>query len=448
MKRFLLMIAAVFAGWAPLHSQTATIRVTGEGQIPRVAAPDLRGSGDAAPLMDGFNARLQTTLKDSGQFDMVSKSFMPAVIPQTPQEFKPPVGGRKAGPWLTDWSEPPASANFLAFGYTAVQNGRLVLFGWFHDVTKPDVASAQLLGKLYFGPVNADGAKSVADQFAADILALFGAKSLAGTKIWYVSRRGGNKEIFSMDYDGQNQKQFSFYNSLCTTPALSPDNSKIAFTDLSSKGPIVRVHSTDSGRRLPFLNPVASTNSSPEFTADGRILFSSTLAGGFANLYIAREDGSGVDRLTSVRAVEVEPKVNPKNGRDVVFVSGRAGSNPQIWMMSIDGTDARMVTPGDGEAVNPAWSPDGTKLAFSWTRGFAPGTYNIFVMDVASKKLVQLTQGSGKNENPTWSPTGTHLAFASTRAGGSQIFTMRADGQDVKQVTFSGWNEKPVWSKK
>jgi TolB protein len=61
---------------------------------------------------------------------------------------------------------------------------------------------------------------------------------------------------------------------------------------------------------------------------------------------------------------------------------------------------------------------------------------------------VQLTQGSGKNENPTWSPTGTHLAFASTRAGGSQIFTMRADGQDVKQVTFSGWNEKPVWSKK
>jgi TolB protein len=115
--------------------------------------------------------------------------------------------------------------------------------------------------------------------------------------------------------------------------------------------------------------------------------------------------------------------------------------------MNIDGADIQRLTDGEGEAVNPSWRPDGQKIAFAWTRGFEPGNYNIFIMDVTTRGLDQLTHGSGRNENPVWAPDGRHLVFSSKRGRSTQIFTMLADGTQVKQITTQGNNEKPVWSK-
>jgi TolB protein len=59
-----------------------------------------------------------------------------------------------------------------------------------------------------------------------------------------------------------------------------------------------------------------------------------------------------------------------------------------------------------------------------------------------------LTYGAGRNENPTWAPDGRRLAFSSTRSGSEQIWTMLADGTQLKQLTFgAGRNETPVWAK-
>ena len=52
---------------------------------------------------------------------------------------------------LSDWSSPPVQANFLTAGYTAEQNGQIVLYGWLFDVGQPNLANAQVLGKRYFG---------------------------------------------------------------------------------------------------------------------------------------------------------------------------------------------------------------------------------------------------------------------------------------------------------
>ena len=115
--------------------------------------------------------------------------------------------------------------------------------------------------------------------------------------------------------------------------------------------------------------------------------------------------------------------------------------------MSRDGTNAEMLTAGEGDASNPSWHPNGQIIAFSWTRGFEPGNFNIFLMDVASKKFDQLTHGAGRNENPNWAPDGRRLVFASNRRGSMQIFTMLADGTSVHQLTTQGRNEMPVWGK-
>ena len=104
-------------------------------------------------------------------------------------------------------------------------------------------------------------------------------------------------------------------------------------------------------------------------------------------------------------------------------------------------------TDGEGEAVNPAWHPDGQKIAFAWTRGFEPGNYNIFIMDVATRAVAQLTHGVGRNENPVWAPDGLHIVYSSKRGRTIQLFTMLADGSQQKQLTTLGNNEKPVWGR-
>jgi TolB protein len=68
-------------------------------------------------------------------------------------------------------------------------------------------------------------------------------------------------------------------------------------------------------------------------------------------------------------------------------------------------------------------------------------------MDVASREVVQLTHGAGRNENPTWAPDGRHIVFSSNRNDSTQIFTMLADGTEVRQLTTTGNNSMPVWVK-
>jgi TolB protein len=435
----LALLAVIF----PASAQQSDIKVilSGDNQ-PVIALPDLRGTGEAQAHMETFNRKLYEEIESSSVLKIAAKSTYPLQTPQRPQDF------RDGGPQLADWSRPPVSANYLAFGYTAVQDGRMVLFGYLFDASQQSLQGAQVIGKLYFGDLSAEGARKVAQDFAADILARFGAQSLAGSKIYFVREvQRGYKEIWVMDYDGANQRPMTKFGELAFMPAVSADGSKLAFTLLSQRNPSIVMWSVEANRRLPFVNPQASVNSSANFTPDGQtILFSSSLGGGFANIFAAGIDGSNVRRITSVRAVETEPKVNPKTGQEVVMTSGRSGT-PQIYKMSIDGTGIERLTSGEGDAVNPSWHPGGELIAFAWTRGFEPGNFNIFVMDVNSRRLLQLTHGAGRNENPTWAPDGRHIVFSSTRDGTPQIYSMLADGTKVKRLTGQGRNTMPVWSK-
>jgi len=441
-------LAAVLTGIVLVYAQQpdASIVIV-SGKKAALAVPDLRGTGEAAQHMAVFNETLWSDLDESSVFTMVAKSMYPLEVPQRPEDFKAPASapaGRKA-PWLTDWSGPPANASHLAFGYVAVQDNQLMLLGWLYDVTQADTANAQLLQKRYFGPVTPDGARKMAHEFAADILRYFGVESIANAKVYFVSDRTGNKEIWSMESDGANPKPATRYGSITTTPTVSLDGLRLAFTTYARGTPGIYVHSLETGRRLPFYNQNASMNATPAFTPDGKQLLYSSTASGYAQIYLANADGSDLRRLTNARAVEVEPKPNPKGGT-VAFVSGRSGP-PQIYTMSMDGTSVERLTTGEGEAVNPSWHPDGQHIAFAWSRGYEPGNFNIFIMEVASRKFIQLTHGAGRNENPSWAPDGRHLVFSSNRSGSSQIWTMLADGTKLKRLTSEGRNTMPVWGK-
>ncbi|HUA22254.1 MAG TPA: hypothetical protein VMB25_26095 [Bryobacteraceae bacterium] len=464
MKRILLFSSLALTAAVFVWAQQISKEITKTGEKPVIAVPDFRGSGDAQNIIGVFNDTLYRELDTSGQVRIAPRTSYPLQVPQQPSDFRPPLNGQSQGPWLSDWSGPPVNANYLAFGYAAAQNGQFVVLGWLDDVRQANPSSAQLLGKTYLGTLDEAGARKAAEDYACDIVKQFNGTCLVGTKIYFVSDRTGHKEIWSMNYDGSEQKQFTHYGSITTFPTVSPDGTKIAFTTYpllaSSRAlpqfgkqtenlgqPQIYVHSLETGRKLVYYNQHASMNAASDFMPDSRhLLIYSTAGGGYSQIYETDLDGGDLKRITHSGALDVEPKVNPKTGREIVFVSGRGGT-PQIYRMNIDGTDVARLTDGEGDAGNPAWNPDGQHIAFVWTRGFEPGNYNIFIMDVASRNYEQLTHGAGRNENPSWAPDGVHLVFASKRGRTTQIYTMLADGTHVQQLTTQGNNEKPVWSK-
>jgi TolB protein len=230
-------------------------------------------------------------------------------------------------------------------------------------------------------------------------------------------------------------------------PAVSQDGKLFAFTTYAKGNPKIMVYSAESGKQLQFYNPVASMNATPEFTPDSQhILFSSTFSVKDAQIFISDLHGGDLRRISNVRAIEVSPRVNPKTGHDILFISGRSG-HQQLWRMNIDGGDAEMLTTGEGDVSNPSWNPNGQTIAFAWTRGYEIGGFNIFVMDIAKRQPIQLTHGEGRNENPWWAPDGVHLVYTSKRGQSTQIYTMLADGTNLQQITTRGNNLQPVWSK-
>jgi TolB protein len=441
----LYAIAAVIICAVLLSAQgdVTTIKII-KGELPVIAVSDMHGTGAAQQYMDVFNKTLWDELANSGQIKLAPKTSYPLQLPQQASDFKPPV-------MFSDWTRPPVSANYLAFGYTGVQDDQILLFGNFYNLGQPSVQTAQVIANRYYGALSNDGARKVAREFAADILRQLGIASLSGTKIYFVSDRTGAgnsfvKEIWSMDYDGSNQRQLTRYGSNSSQPAVSADGKLFAFATYAGGNPQIRIHTADTSRRQTFVNPVTSAVGTPEFTPDGKTVLFSATVDGWMQLMMAGIDGGGMHRISNVSKIEVSPRVNPKTGSDVLFISGRSG-RPQLWRMNMDGTDKEMLTSGEGDVANPSWSPDGHHIAFCWTRGYEPGNFNIFVMDIADKVPVQLTTNSGRNENPWWAPDGVHLVFSSMRGRVTQLYSMLADGTNVRQLTTQGNNLQPVWAK-
>jgi len=405
----------------------------------RVAVPDTPArSASTQPLAKTFHDVLWGDLDYSGILEMVSASFYPTQVPSQPSELK-----------AQDWAAPPANAYMVAYGNLAADNSGLAFSGYLSDVHNPSAPLA--LQKIYRGAATDSDARRLAHQFADDIIAVLsgGQPGIAQTQIAYVSTASGNKEIWVMDYDGANQHQLTHLRTISLTPRWSPDATRIAFTCYEPFRGVtsaqICIYSLASDRLISFPR-FRGTNSAPAWSPDGsEIAFMGSLNGNPA-IYVAQADGARIHQVTFGAGAATSPAWNPKTGKQIAFVSDRAG-DPVVYVANSDGSDVQKVDlPDMGYVIDPAWSPNGQLLAFSWRR--PSGNYDIYVMDIVTHQLVELTKDEDRNERPSWAPDGRHIVFESTRTGTLQIWSMLADGSQPHQLTFKGENQSPNWSQR
>jgi TolB protein len=174
---------------------------------------------------------------------------------------------------------------------------------------------------------------------------------------------------------------------------------------------------------------------------NGRIAYSHSTGGGGSDIFTARADGTNRVRLTTSGNAG-QPAWSP-DGRRIAFVREVARSfDHDIWIMSSAGRGQTRLVGGRADDTDPAWSPDGRRLAF--TRNFG----QLLVYTLATHR-VRLVVGNGFN--PSWSPDGTRIAFSRSLQSGSQeqtdLFTVRPDGTALRRVTRTPVNEgQPDWT--
>ena len=156
------------------------------------------------------------------------------------------------------------------------------------------------------------------------------------------------------------------------------------------------------------------------------------------DIYVVDAHGIGRTRLTRHPAEEFDPAWSP-GGTKIAF-SRFTGRRYQVFIMDADGTDATQLTRGDGGASEPAWSPDGTRIAFTRCRS----SCDVYVIDADGTGERRLTHGAAPGEqSPTWSPDGRRIAFVDI--GG--LFATNLDGGPWQRITDGPADDaNPSWS--
>jgi len=258
-----------------------------------------------------------------------------------------------------------------------------------------------------------------------------------GDRIAFVSNRTGADDLYVISAKGKGETRLTQSPEAETGVQWSADSREIVYS--TTEDDASRIYAIDpKGKAKREIGGVPGR--SPMLAPDGkRAVF---MAGTWTatKLTVSGLDGSDAREITDGSSIAWNNHWSP-DGKRIAF-TGRNEPDGElaVFVMNADGSGRRQVThiaPEEGGAQWPAWSPDGRSLAVQVNSRAHKGVAHIWVVDVASGQARKLAphEGTYLDETPSWFPDGKRIAFQSDRSGRMEVWVMKADGTDARQIT-------------
>ncbi|TVP48021.1 MAG: Tol-Pal system protein TolB [Halomonas sp.] len=150
-------------------------------------------------------------------------------------------------------------------------------------------------------------------------------------------------------------------------------------------------------------------------------------------LYVADADGRRSEQVLTSDEPIMSPAWSP-DGTKLAYVSFET-ERPAIYIQDVATGQRVQATSFDGINGAPTWSPDGRRIAMSLSKDGQP---EIYIMDVANRSVERITNSNSIDTEPAWSPDGRSLLFTSDRSGGPQLYQYNLGGGEAQRLTFTG----------
>lgn len=246
--------------------------------------------------------------------------------------------------------------------------------------------------------------------------------------------------IFQMDVNGANVKMLSSGKGVTTCSFIAPDDQSIIYSSTHLAG--------------------AVCPPKPDYSK-GYVwpLYKSY------DIFKAKRDGSGLQRLTDTDGYDAEAVYSPKGDR-IVFTSVRSG-DLELYLMNPDGSNVEQITHEEGYDGGAFFSFDGQWIVWRASRPkgeqlksyrellaqglIRPGNLEIFIMNLTERKPIQLTDNGAANFGPYWHPDGKHIIFSSNmhnpKGRNFDLFLINVDSKELRQITFyDGFDGFPMFA--